>query len=114
MSAYIPFTHNDDGVNRRGENGVRRKTHKTKNPNQQDSRDMAKSVERNHPDFDIKQDDLLNLQPVESWGDLKKGSFLVYYRMTLFDANGVRGDVVHLIRVDITKPSFFIQKLTNY
>ena len=72
MSAYIPFTHNDDGVNRRGENGVRRKTHKTKNPKQQDSRDMAKSVERNHPDFDIKQDDLLNLQPVESLGDLKK------------------------------------------
>ena len=89
---YIPFTHNDDGVNRRGENGVRRKTHKTKNPKQQDSRDMAKSVERNHPDFDIKQDDLLNLQPVESLGDLKKGSFLVYYRMTLFDANGVRAD----------------------
>jgi hypothetical protein len=27
---------------------------------------MAKSVERNHPDFDLKQDDLLNLQPVES------------------------------------------------
>ena len=60
---------------------------------------MAKSVERNHPDFDIKQDDLLNLQPVESLGDLKKGSFLVYYRMTLFDANGVRGEVVHQKRV---------------
>jgi hypothetical protein len=60
---------------------------------------MAKSVERNHPDFDIKQDDLLNLQPVESLGDLKKGSFLVYYRTTLFDANGVRGDVVHQKRV---------------
>jgi hypothetical protein len=60
---------------------------------------MAKSVERNHPDFDIKQDDLLNLQPVESLGDLKKGSFLVYYRMTMFDANGVRGEVVHQKRV---------------